>query len=156
MRGALTLVLAAAAAVALLAGPGSASSTAKLTVCGQIKNGPAHDWSFPRATANQLGIPTRVKGTTWTVIVDSVACAFAMKHTRTLLAEWPKATPGRRMTSGPSGWTCAKDVGFGSAGKGSPGGSCLKPPRSLFTFLGTGPYSLAQVKQLAATGQLPG
>jgi hypothetical protein len=151
---AILLVTSATVLSSLLVGTSSAA-TAKLKVCGQIRGGPAHDWSFPPSVARDLGIPARVRGTTWTVVADGIGCSFALGKTSALLKQWPKAKPGARL-AGPAGWTCAKDTGFvGHAGKGSPGGSCLKTG-AIFTFIGSGSYTLAQVKQLAATGKLPG
>jgi hypothetical protein len=151
-----TLALAVAAAVfAVLAAGTQATPAATIKICGQIANGPAHDWSFPAAVARQLGIPARVKGTRWTVLADGVACSFALKRTPALLKQWKSAKPGKRLVPGVAGWICAKDKGYvGQGGKGSPGGSCLKSG-ALFSFIGSGSYTLAQVKQLAATGKLP-
>ena len=152
-RAAVLAVLVAGAIVATAQAP--AAPAGKIKICGQIRKGPAHDWSFPQAIARQLGIPARVRGTTWTVLADGVPCSFAMKKTPALLTQWKKAKPGARLVPGVAGWTCAKDKGFvAQAGKGSPGGSCLKSG-SLFSFIGSGPYTLAQIKQLAATGKLP-
>lgn len=154
MRTTLALAVAAAVFGALPAGT-PAAPVAKIKICSQIANGPAHDWSFPAAVARQTGIPARVRGTKWTVLADGVACSFAMKKTPALLKQWKGAKPGARLVPGVPGWTCAKDRGYtGQGGKGSPGGSCLKSG-ALFSFIGSGPYTLAQVKQLAATGKLP-
>ncbi len=155
MRRSLVITLAVAAVFAALAAQTAATPHSTIAICGQIKNGPAGDWSFPPAVAKELGIPARVKGNTWTVLASRVPCGFAMTKTRPLLAQWVKATRGARLVPGLAGWVCAKDKGYvGFGGKGSPGGGCLKGNK-LFSFIESGPYTLAQVKQLAATGKLP-
>jgi hypothetical protein len=155
MRRSLLVAVAVAVGVAALAAEAPARPSSKIVICGQIKNGPAHDWSFPASVAKQLGIPARVRGTTWTVLATGVPCGFAMKKTPALLRQWGKVAIAARLRPGVAGWVCAKDKGYaGFGGKGSPGGSCLKAG-ALFSFIGSGPYTLAQVKQLAATGKLP-
>lgn len=150
-----TLALVTAAAVFAVLAAGTPAAPAKLQICAQIANGPAHDWSFPAVVARQLGIPARVQGTRWTVLANGVACSFAMRKTPALLKQWASAKPAKRFVLDTPGWICAKDKGFvGHGGTGSPGGSCIKSG-ALFSFIGSGPYTLAQVKQLAATGKLP-
>jgi hypothetical protein len=156
MRASLLAAAVAAGVVALapLAIGSPAAPAAAPKICGQ-KTGPAHDWSFPLSVARELGIPARVKGTNWTVVADRVACTFALSKTSALLMQWAKAKPGSRLVPGVQGWTCAKDKGYiGHQGRGSPGGSCVNG-RALFSFIGSGSYTLAQVKQLASTGKLP-
>jgi hypothetical protein len=133
------------------------NEAAPVAICGQVKNGPRAEWAFPASVAQMLGISRVVKGTTWTVLADGVSCTFAMKRTPALLKQWAGKKPGARLRPGLAGWVCAVDKGFtASGGAGSPGGSCLNGKGGLITFIGSGTYTLAQVKQLAAAGQLPG
>jgi hypothetical protein len=152
----IALVIAFSGAVAAALGSqASAIPRANIAICGQIKHGPHDSWSFPAAVASALGVPPTVSGTTWTVIADaSTLCGLALKSTPALLIQWAKTTRGQ-IHSGIAGLVCAKSIGYvGSGGKGSPGGTCLKKGLA-FSFIESGPYSLAQVKQLAATGKLP-
>jgi hypothetical protein len=165
MRGVLTLMTVTALAAFILgmeasATPGSSTTQAQLriTFCGQIRNGPANDWSIPRAAAAQLGLPARFRGRTWTVYVRGAPCAFAMRNTRVLLRLWTRTRPGTLMRTGDPGlrgWICAKER-TPTGGKGSPGGSCLYlGVGQRFHFVQLGSLTLAQVKRLSADRKLP-
>ena len=165
MRGVLMLTTVAAFAAFMLgleasAAPASSATEAQLrnTFCGQIRNGPANDWSIPRAAARQLGLPARFRGRTWTVIARDTPCGFAMRYTRVVLRLWSRTRPGGLMRSGDPalrGWICGKERTL-TGGRGSPGGSCsyLGVGRR-FSFTQLGSLSLAQIKRLAARGKLP-
>ena len=144
--GAATVLAATVAAGA----PGATS--AQFTICGQVKHGPAADWLLSPKVASALRVSRHVAGTTWTVLAERVPCTVAMKDTPALLRIWAKASGSARL-AGPSGWTCGR-VGGTAGGKGSPGGVCAKGSTD-FAFIESGAYSLAQIKQLAATGNLP-
>ena len=142
-----TIVLAAT-----LAAGAPAGTSAQFTLCGQVKHGPAADWLLTPSVASALRVSRHVAGTTWTVLAERVPCTVAMKNTPALLRLWAKASGSARL-AGPRGWTCGR-VGGAAAGKGSPGGVCTKGGTD-FAFIESGAYSLAQIKQLAATGNLP-
>jgi hypothetical protein len=149
------LVMTAAAATVLaatLAAGAPGGTSAQLTICGQVKHGPAADWLLGASVARALGVPRHVAGTTWTVLAEGTPCKVAMKNTPALLRLWAKASGTTRL-AGPKGWICGK-VGGAGGGKGSPGGACTKGSAD-FVFIESGPYSIAQIKRFAATGSLP-
>jgi hypothetical protein len=151
MRLLVITIGAATVLAATLALGAQGGTSAQLTVCGQVKHGPAGDWLLNAKVAQALGISRHVAGTTWTVLAGRASCRVAMKDTPALLRVWAKSS-GTRL-AGPSGWACGR-VGGAAAGKGSPGGVCTKGGTD-FAFIESGRYSLAQVKRLAATGSLP-
>jgi hypothetical protein len=146
------LVMTVGAASVLAAAPvaGAAGGTsAQVTICGQVKHGPASDWMLSAAVARQLGVSRHVSGTTWTVLAEGAPCKIAMKDTPALLRLWAKASATARLVPSPKGWVCGR-VG----GKESPGGACTKGGTNFF-FIESGQYSIAQIKRFAATGNLP-
>jgi hypothetical protein len=152
MRLLVMTVGAAAVLAATLAAGAPAGTSAQFTICGQVKHGPAAEWQLSASVARGLGVSQRVAGTTWTVVAEGAPCKVAMKDTPALLRLWRKASGKARLAPGPLGWICGR-IG-GTAGKGSPGGACAKGSTD-FAFIESGPYSIAQIKRLAATGSLP-
>ena len=142
------------------AAPSSSTTGAqtRLTFCGQIRNGPANDWSMPPSLARQLGLPARMRGRTWTVYSRGTPCAFALRNTRLLLRPWAKTRPGERIrytNRDLRAWICGKDR-LPAGSRGSPGASCIYLGiGSRFGFVQLGPLTLAQIKELAAKGRLP-
>ena len=153
MRLLVITVGAASVLAAALATGAPAGTSAQLTVCGQVRHGPTGDWLLGAAVARHLGVSRHVSGTTWTVLAEGAPCGFAMKSTPALLRVWAKASGTTRLVPGPKGWICGR-VGGTAAGKGSPGGACTKGGTD-FVFIESGPYSIAQIKGFAATGNLP-
>jgi hypothetical protein len=150
------LVMTVGAAIMLaatLAAGAPGGTSAQFTICGQVKHGPAADWQLSASVARGLGVSRHVAGTTWTVLAEGVPCNVALKDTPALLRLWAKASGNARLAPGPIGWICGR-IGGTAAGKGSPGGACAKG-RTDFAFIESGPYSIAQIKRLAATGSLP-
>jgi len=150
MRLLVITVGAATVLAATLAAGAPGGTSAQLTICGQVKHGPAADWQLNASVARALGVSRHVAGTTWTVLAEGAPCAVAMKDTPALLRLWAK-TSGTRLAPGPKGWVCGR---VGGTGKASPGGACTKGGTD-FAFIESGPYSIAQIKRLAATGSLP-
>jgi hypothetical protein len=150
MRLLVISLCAAAALAATLAGGAPGGTSAQLTICGQVKHGPAADWLLNANVASALGVSRHVAGTTWTVLAERSPCAVAMKDTPALLRLWAKAS-GTRLAPAPKGWTCGR---IGGTEKRSPGGVCTKGGTD-FAFIESGSYSIAQLKRLAATGSLP-
>jgi hypothetical protein len=149
MRLLVITVGAATVLAATLAAGAPGGTSAQLTICGQVKHGPAADWQLNANVARALGVSRHVAGTTWTVLAEGTPCKVAMKDTPALLRLWAKAS-ATRLAPGPTGWTCGRVGGGG----GSPGGVCTKGGTD-FAFIESGPYSIAQIKRLAATGSLP-
>jgi hypothetical protein len=152
MRLLVITIGAATVLAATLAVGAQGGTSAQLTICGQVRHGPAGDWLLSPKVAQALGVSRHVAGTTWTVLAEGASCRVAMKDTPALLRVWAKSSGTTRL-AGPSGWACGR-VGGAAAGKGSPGGVCTKG-RTDFAFIESGRYSLAQIKRLAATGSLP-
>ena len=150
MRLLVITVGAATVLAATLAAGAPGGTSAQLTICGQVKHGPAADWQLSPNVARALGVSRHVAGTTWTVLAEGAPCKVAMKDTPALLRLWAKAS-ATRLAPGPTGWICGR---VGGTGKGSPGGACTKGGTD-FAFIESGPYSIAQIKRLAATGSLP-
>jgi len=147
----LVITIGAATALAATVAAGAPGATsAQFTICGQVKHGPAADWLLSPKVASALRVSRHVAGTTWTVLAERVPCTVAMKDTPALLRLWAK-TSGTRLAPGPKGWVCGR---VGGTGKASPGGACTKGGAD-FAFIESGPYSIAQIKRLAATGSLP-
>ncbi len=145
----LTLALTALAAIlSMLAAQAAATPAAKTQVCYQIKNGPYASWKLPAPIASSLGVPREIKGTTWTAFATGVACPSATSA-RALLAKYPAA---RKTLSG-SIRPPLKGFNLCATSLGSVG--CVGKNLRTFTILETGKYTLAQIKQLAATGKLP-
>jgi len=148
MRMSLALV-ALGAVIGALAGQTGATPVAKTKVCYQIKNGPYASWKLPAAVAKSLGVPREIKGTTWTAFATGVPCQPATSA-RALLAKYSAA----RKTL--SGLIKPPLQGFNLCATTSPGEvGCVGKNVSTFTLLETGKYTLAQIRQLAATGKLP-
>lgn len=145
-RAALALVV-AAAALAVLAAQSAATPEATTKTCYQLQ-GPYAKWSLPASVARAVGVPRTVAGTTWTAFATGVACQ-SKKSARTLLAKYPAA----RKTA--SGSIRPPLKGFSGCSTSNGSASCVGKSLSTFTLLETGPYTLAQIKQLVATGRLP-
>jgi hypothetical protein len=142
--------LAVLVAVGVLAGVNTASTAAATasTVCYQLK-GPNAKWLLPASVARAAGVPRTVAGTTWTAFASGTACR-PKASARYLLAKYPAA---RRTATGSirpplKGFDVCSTNSVGEAG-------CVGSNLKTFTLLETGPYSLTQIKQLAATGRLP-
>jgi hypothetical protein len=153
MRLLVTTVGAATVLAATLAAGAPGGTSAQFTICGQVKHGPRADWQLNASVARALGVSQHVAGTTWTVLAEGAPCTVAMKDTPALLRLWAKAPGKARLAPGPKGWICGR-IGGTAAGKGSPGGACTKGSTD-FAFIESGPYSITQIKRLAATGSLP-
>jgi len=151
MRIALALTLTVAVG-GLLATQVFAAAEGKTKICGQ-KKGPFASWS---ATIPGLNKTYRFKGSTWTVFATDVKCSFAMASAPGLLRQWSKAKISARLTL--KGWLCTKEKGRGYSGKGTSSGSigCAGPKGAFIAIYMYAPYTLAQIKQVAATGTLPG
>jgi hypothetical protein len=98
----------------------------------------------------------KFKGSTWTVFATGVKCSFALKVTPGHLAQWQKQKIGGHWRAG--GWFCGKEKSAGYSGKGVSSGSigCVGPKTEFIAIHMYAPYTLAQIKQVAATGKLPG
>jgi hypothetical protein len=153
MRLLVMTVGAASVLAAALATGAPGGTSARLTICGQVRHGPASDWLLAAAVARQLGVSRHVSGTTWTVLAEGAPCKVAMKDTPALLRVWAKASGTTRLVPAPKGWICGR-VGQTTGGKGSPGGACTRGSTD-FVFIESGPYSTAQIKRFASTGNLP-
>ena len=134
-------VLAAVSAV-------STAAPAATTVCYQVK-GPYAKWLLPASTARAAGVPRTVAGTTWTAFATGTPCR-PKASAKYLLAKYPAA---RRTATGYikpplKGFNVCSTDSVGEAG-------CVGSNLKTFTLLETGPYSLSQIKALAATGRLP-
>ncbi len=136
--------VAAICAVLLLAALGAArataTSTAKIKLCGQI--------SGPHATYVGRFSGKKLSGSRWTVIATGVPCAKAMKAAPTILKWWAKAAVGAS-SSGTlaGGYTCTKERdGHGSSG--SAGCVLTNGNSQTFQLYMTGPYTIAQLKKL--------
>jgi hypothetical protein len=142
MRSALVVaVLATALPVALTVPPAmAATTTAKTKICGQVKHG-------PHAAYTTLVTHKQLSGTTWTVFSTGVPCSLATKTTPAILRWWAKAKVGAYDFS-LNGFSCNKeDDGHGKSG--TIGCSYSKgPPLANIELMMTGPYSIAQLKQL--------
>jgi hypothetical protein len=146
-----TIVIAVAlAALATAAAPAPASPAGKTQVCGQ-RQGPSTAWSD---TLPGLGT-YKFKGNTWTVFATDVSCPFALQAAPGLLAQWSKAKIGGRLTL--PGWLCTKEKASAYSGKGTSSGSvgCVGKKAAFIAIWMYAPYTLAQIKQVAATGKLP-
>jgi hypothetical protein len=149
LRTALALVTVLGALVALTV-PAAGSAAVRIQVCGQ-KRGPSTSWS-----TSLPGIGTyRFKGSTWTVFATGGPCASALAAAPGLLRQWPKTAIGKRLTL--KGWVCTKTRNTAYSGKGSSSGGivCAARPAKSIDVLMLAPYTLAQIRQVAATGQLP-
>jgi hypothetical protein len=138
-----------AIALTVLATQALAAPAAKTQICGQ-KKGPSTSWSdsFP-------GIgKVKFKGSTWTVFATDVSCKFAMSVTPGHLKRWANAKVGDHWTV--KGWLCGKEKARGYSGKGVSSGSigCVGPHAAFIAIHMLAPYSLAKIKQVAATGKL--
>lgn len=140
----LTLALVAAALAAPL---GTAAPAAKIQICGQ-KKGPATSWSDSIPGVGR----TAFKGNTWTVFATGVSCSFALKVTPGHLAKWKTVAIGGHWRSG--GWYCGKEKGSGYSGSGISSGSigCVGPKSAFIAIKMYAPYTLAQIKRIAAGG----
>ena len=149
MRVAVPIVLSAAVLTGIgtqaLAARNAAPANTK--ICGQIKRG-------PHAKYLSLVSGIRSDGTTWTVIVTGVPCAYAMTKTPGLLKQWAKAKIGAPLKL--AGATCLKmtDRAYSGQGTSSGGFMCHRgsgAPTNIFgpsTFAAreTAPYTVAQIK----------
>ena len=153
----LSAALVAVAAQASAHPAKNVQSSPRTVICGQIKNGPLNEWSIPRATARQLGLPARMRGRTWTVGARGVKCSFAIRNTRVVLRSWNATRPGQNMPRPESlrGWICQKNRVVPGT-KGSSGGLCaFLGVGERFFFNNYGSLTLAQIKRIAASGKLP-
>jgi hypothetical protein len=141
--------LAAAAIVATTQAP--AAPSAKIQICGQ-KKGPSTAWSDTIPGHGTF----KFKGNTWTVFATEVSCKFALSVTPGHLKQWAKQKVGGHWRS--QGWLCSKEKAKGYSGKGVASGSigCVGPTANFISIAMYAPYTLAQIKQVAATGKLPG
>jgi hypothetical protein len=135
-------------AVGVLAGAATAApEVTKTKVCGQITHGPYANWVIKAPGQPQL----RLVGTAWTVFATGrISCATAMTVGKTLLARYPAA---RKRSTG-----AIKPMleGFDTCGTKSGQANCYdRKHSSNVTLFETGTYSLAQIKQLVASGKLP-
>jgi hypothetical protein len=89
------------------------------------------------------------------VFATGVRCSFALASAPGLLAQWPRAAIGKQLTL--KGWLCTKEKALAYSGKGSSSGSigCVGKSAGTIEILMLAPYTLAQIKQVAASGQLP-
>lgn len=146
MRAGIALLV----AVGMLAGLSAASSAAPAasTVCYQLQ-GPYAKWLLPASVARAAGVPRTVAGKTWTAFATGVACQ-SKASAKYLLAKYPAARTTATGSIKPplKGFNVCSTNSVGEAG-------CVGKNLRTFTLLETGPYSLAQIKQLAATGRLP-
>jgi len=155
----ISILLLTAVVATLAAQAGAAPQTpgqAKIQVCGQLRNGPLNDWALPRTAARRLGLPTRFRGRTWTVLA-STSCAFAMQSSRAVLRRWAKTQRGGLLIRehGVRGYHCSKTP-TPPGGRGHAGGQCLYLAIGRrFGFYQLGSLSLAQAKRLVARGRLP-
>lgn len=150
MRAILVLTV-VTALVAGLAGPAPAGPSGKTQICGQ-KKGPSTSWSD-----SIPGIGTfKFKGNTWTVFATDIRCPVALRATPPLLGQWSRAKVGDKLTL--KGWLCTKEKARGYSGKGVSSGSigCTNAKLAFIAIHMYAPYTLAQIKQVAATGELPG
>lgn len=156
----LFILLVATATATLAAHAGAApqgSDQTKVRICGQLRNGPLNDWTLPRAAARQLGLPTRFRGKTWTVLAKGTSCAFAMRSSRKVLRRWSATPPGALLIRdhGVRGFFCSKTP-TPRGGKGHAGGQCLYLAIGrTFAFYQLGSMSLAQVKRTFVRGAFP-
>jgi hypothetical protein len=141
------VVLATLAAVTTAA----AAPAGKTQICGQ-RQGPSTAWSDTLPGYGTF----KFKGSTWTVFATDVSCPFALQATPGLLAQWAKAKVGGRLTL--AGWLCTKEKARAYAGKGTSSGSigCVGKQAAFIAIQMYAPYTLAQIKQVAASGTLPG
>jgi hypothetical protein len=142
----MTLAVALVAALGVAVGS-SLAAPAKTAICYQVKNGPYASWKLPAAVAKSAGIPREIKGTTWTGFATGVGCQ-SQAAARSLLAKYPAA----RKTL--AGYVKPPLKGFSLCSTGNGEVACIGKSRQ-FTLLESGSYTLAQIKQLAATGKLP-
>jgi hypothetical protein len=136
------LICAAAFAFALLAASAAAAAAAtpKTVICGQIKNG-------PKVTYTSQVSRKKLSGSTWTVFATGVPCGKAMKASPSILKWWAKAKIESFVQT--SGFTCTKE----SDGRGSAGSSgCIYSGLSNIELIMTGPYTIAQLKQMFFIG----
>jgi hypothetical protein len=146
-----TVAVAAVAGIAAcLAVAATAAPAAQSTICGQIKHGPYLKWTLTLPGRQ----PIHLHGRTWTVVATgAVPCRTAMAIGRMLLRKLPASlkTVTHRITPVPRGFSiCSSESRDGNV-------SCydLKHDRNV-TLWQTDPLSLAQVKQIAATGAAGG
>jgi hypothetical protein len=137
-------------AVGVLVGLSTSSTAAPTatTVCYQLR-GPHAKWLLPASVARAAGVSRTVAGTTWTAFATGVACQ-SKSAARYLLAKYPSArrAPGHAIRPPLKGFSVCSSSSVGEAG-------CVGSNSKTFSLLETGPYSLSQIKQLAATGRLP-
>jgi hypothetical protein len=135
-----TSLLAFALAAILGAATASAApSTAKTKICSQVKHG-------PHAAYTTLVTHKKLSGTTWTVFSTGVPCSLATKTTPAILRWWAKAKVGASNFN-LNGFSCNKeDDGHGQSG--TIGCAYSKGPLANIELMMTGPYSIAQLKQL--------
>lgn len=147
MRTALAL---AALSVVARAASATAAPSAGFKICGQIKHGPFLRWTL--ALPGQK--PIRLHGTTWTVVArGAVPCGTATTIGHMLLEKFPASlkTLTHQIKPTPKGFDiCSSEAKNGQV-------SCydLKHDRNV-TLWQTDPLTLAQVKQIAATGVIGG
>ena len=145
-----TIALGLSTAVAAAAPSRIAARSALPVVCGQIKHGPYASWTLTPPGQK----PVQIKGTTWTVFSNGgIACGTAMKVGKTLLVRYPASVKTLTHVIKPT----LKGFDLCSSSPKNGEVSCydLKRSRNV-TLFETGTYTLAQVKQFAATGQLGG
>jgi len=129
-----TAIVSSLVAIAVQAAP---AATPKTAICGQIKNG-------PHATYTGQLTQRKVSGTTWTVFATGVRCVSAMHAAPAILRWWAKAKVGS-LPFRTAGFSCNKE----SDGHGSSGSSgCSYKGLSNIELIMTGPYSIAQLKQM--------
>lgn len=136
MRARSVLAVVALAAVAALGVPSPASPSAQATqICGQL-TGPHASWKLTVPGH----APIKLTGNRWTVfLTGAMPCAKALKLVPGVLKQWAKTPNKHLIKPGLTGYFCSRD---GSGGRGS----CLKSPLNI-TFMMTGPYTIAQIRQ---------
>jgi hypothetical protein len=141
----LVVVVASLTSLVACSGVLARPQAANTQICRQIK-GPANNWQLPASVATGAGIPRAVKGTTWTVFATGVQCATAVKLAPAYLKQWAANHSASAKAKIP-GWLCSVDRSQGPSG--SDGGGCVRGSSlSYFQLIETGPYSIAQLKQI--------
>ena len=141
MRARALLPLATITAVAALALPSPASPAAQTTqICGQL-NGPHASWTLTLPGRK----PIKLTGNRWTVfLTGTMPCAKAVKVVPGLLKQWAKTSNQNLIKPGLTGYFCSRDSSGGQ-------GACLKGTSLNITFIMTGPYTIAQIRQLGVS-----
>jgi hypothetical protein len=120
-----------------------ASSQARTTICGQIKNG-------PYATYTSLVTKKKLSGNTWTIFATGVPCAKAMQAAPKILKWWAHAKVDAS-NHNISGFLFTKENdGHGKSGIAG----CKYKTGALanISLVMTGPYTIAQLRRLLHIG----